>query len=367
MTVIHRPWLYRDDDGFPKFKTSWHDETPARGPRWPGPLREKREFEPHDAETRKLIERYRSLYRLEHGHVVAPMVEEWKWLDSMASPVEKQEFLAPLIERVRRSPERNEGSLIFLLLVCEGIRRGIASELVGARSGLEGVGPVPADHRAGEARWVQQIERERLHDVTRHAVLEAIVRCPTPMPRRFFGWLRQTVAYRTLDFLRDELPEVQTAPRHKAEAEAMQAYMSGIVGETPALADTAGLSHWRLKVRPRALWEAVDEFSQLTAVREVCRTAVDRLPPRQRAVIDAHFYEGIGTAQIASRHGVGRSTIYNQKAQALSSLYEDDCFFVALHGMRLVRDSVRRHELSERYPDGRMPDGRRLVHIDEAA
>jgi hypothetical protein len=63
MTVIDRPWLYRDDDGFPRFRTSWHDEAPGKAPRWPGPLRKEKQFEPHDAETRKLIERYRSPVR----------------------------------------------------------------------------------------------------------------------------------------------------------------------------------------------------------------------------------------------------------------------------------------------------------------
>jgi hypothetical protein len=46
---------------------------------------------------------------------------------------------------------------------------------------------------------------------------------------------------------------------------------------------------------------------------------------------------------------------------------DDDCFFMALCSMRLVRDSERKAQLREKYPDGRLKDGRRIVHINEAA
>ena len=95
MTVIDRPWLYRDDDGKPRFKTSWHDEWQFSGPRWPGPKR-KDPFEPHDAQTRKLIERHEELYRLEYGEVVAPLLDEWQWRDRMNTAQEKQGYREPL-------------------------------------------------------------------------------------------------------------------------------------------------------------------------------------------------------------------------------------------------------------------------------
>src|ERR1700692_403842 len=113
MTVIDRPWLYRDDDGAPRFKTSWHEES-APGQRWPGPAK-KKEFEPHDAQTLKLIERFDELARLEHGEKVASLMEEWQWLDHMGGVAEKQKFLEPLIERVRRGPGEHAGAGIFLL------------------------------------------------------------------------------------------------------------------------------------------------------------------------------------------------------------------------------------------------------------
>ncbi len=154
-------------------------------PHWPGPRR-KKEFEPHDDQTKVLIRTIDELYRLPESNTVVPLLEDWKWRDKMETAAEKQRYLEPMLARVSRAPEKHRGELIFLLLVCE-------------------------------------------------------------------------------------------------------------------------------------------------------------------------------------LQGVERSTVYNSKAQALRNLNDDDCFFMALCGMRLVRDSERRAQLMEKYPDGRLKDGRRIVHIDEAA
>ena len=364
MTVIDRPWLFRDDDGVPRFKTTWLDQNSRRSSYWPGP-RERKEFEAHDAQTRVLMKRFESLYGLVHGEVVVPLIEEWQWLDHMGSTQEKQRYLEPLIERVRRSPDKNPGLVVFLLLVCEGTRVGAASQLLSARSGLDGSSPAPGWHRREEARRLQDIERDRLHDVTRQATLEALYRCPTPFPLRFFGWLRETISHRTLDFLRAELAEVEIAEQRVEEGEALQAFLAGLQGaEAPASSERGGFDQWYHRVRP--LYANVAEYSEIAVVRQVCRTAIRRLPPKQQAVIDELFYVEREAAEIAANAGVARSTIYNTKAQALRNLHEDDCFFMALYGMRLVRDAARRQQLLERHPDGRLPDGRRLVLIEAA-
>jgi RNA polymerase sigma factor (sigma-70 family) len=365
MTVIDRPWLHRDDDGLPRFKTSWHEEDRGAQPQWPGPAKRKR-FEPHDAQTTRLIERLGELERLEHGEQVAPLIEHWQWLDRMAAPGEKQQFLEPLIEQVRRAPKKNEGLGIFLLLVCEGTRRGVARELVAARFGLEGSTAAPGWHRREESKRLDDMERDRLHDVTRQAVVEAIYGYPSPPPRRFFGWLRETVAHRTLGFLSGELTEIEVASHRRSESEAIQAVLGGLEGvDGPTTADRPGLRRWEQRMLP--LYRTVEKFSEVAEVREVCRTAVTRLPPKQQVVIERHFYEGLEPQQIAAEAGVSRSTVYNHKAQALRTLHEDDCFFMALCGLRIVRDSARRLDLLGRHPDGRLQDGRRIVYIDAAA
>jgi hypothetical protein len=55
MTVIDRPWLFKDDDGMPRFRgTMWYGDGQPVSPHWPGPRR-KKEFEPHDDQTKVLI------------------------------------------------------------------------------------------------------------------------------------------------------------------------------------------------------------------------------------------------------------------------------------------------------------------------
>lgn len=244
MTVIDRPWLFRDDDGRPRFRTSWHEESEANGSqRWHGPVQRKA-FQPHDRQTLALIQRHDELRRLRHGDAIGPLLEEWKWRDGMHTPAQKQRFLEPLIQRTKRDPHANEADLIFLLLVCEGPRRGVAKELLAARSGLEGSSAVPALHRREEARRIRDIERERLFDVTRMATLEALYRYPSPPPANFFGWLRETIAHRTLDFVRGE------------DAEAMQAFLSGLeTASPPALADDRGLARWRRRMGVHPLYD----------------------------------------------------------------------------------------------------------------
>lgn len=364
MTVIDRPWLFKDDDGSPRFRTSWQGDPVPSAPRWPGP-RPKQELAAHDADTERLMQTYEEMYRLQESDTVVPLLEDWKTRERMSSPAEKQAYLEPLIQRVKRAPEKNAGTMIFLLLVCEPVRRAAATRLLRARSGLDAPMETPSSHRREEVRRLNEIERDRLHDVTRDAVMHALYRYPSPPPAHFFGWLKQTVSFRTLDFLRDELSELETTSPRREEADAMQAFLAGFAGASPpALGEEGGFRRWHFQVR--SLWEPTERYLRLREVRTICRTAVDRLPKKQRAIIDAEFYAGMEPAKIAEQQGIKRSTVYNHKAQALRNLHEDDCFFMALCGMEIVRDVVRRDQLREKYPEGRLPDGRRIVHIEAA-
>ena len=231
---------------------------------------------------------------------------------------------------------------------------------------MEGAPAAPSWHRREEARRIREIEEDRLEEVTRQATLEALYRYPSPAPKHFFGWLRETIAHHTLTFLKGELTDIQTVWHRADEAEAMQAVLAGLEGaDPPPMAERSHFDRWQRRIRP--LYDAVGAYTEIAEVRQACHTAVARLAPRQRQVINEHFYGGREAADIAAGMRVSWLTIYNTKAQALSNLHDDDCFFMALCGLRLVRDSVRKEQLAERYPDGRLPDGRRLIHIHEAA
>lgn len=368
MTVIDRPWLFKDDDGMPRFRgTAWYGGGQrVAEPHWPGPHRRKKVFEPHDGQTRALMRLYEDMYRLQESDIVVPLLEDWKLREKMATAADKQLYLEPIMDRVRKAPDRHRAEFIFLLLVFEGIRRGVERRLLGVRFGLDVPAAAPAANRREEARRVAAIERDRLSEVTRVAVFEAIYRFPSPAPNHLFGWLRETVAHFTLDFLKEELAELETSTLRGREAEAMQAFLGGFEEvEPPSLGEEGGFRNWHFGVR--WLYGPVAEYLNYHEVRSVCRTAVDRLPRRQRDVIDGEFYNQETPQEIAQRQGVARSTVYNSKAQALASLGKDDCFFMALCGMELVRDSERRAQIEEKYPEGRLKDGRRIVHIDQAA
>jgi DNA-directed RNA polymerase specialized sigma24 family protein len=331
------------------------------------PTRHK-SFEPDDAQTKALIRRVVELERLRHGERIGQLLEEWRWIDKMKDPCEKQRFLEPRIEAVRRDPARNEHLVIFLMLAFEPVRRSVSKAFVDAHSGLT---PQPRDmawSNRAEAQMIRHIERESLYDVTREAALEAVYRYPMPPPERFFLWLRETIAHRALDKLRGELPEAETAGAIGVEAAAMQAALAGFEQvDAPPLREARGFRAWRDRIHMRDVFDVVEKFFSHDPVRDACRAAVGRLPRAERAVINGFFYEELSVPQPAERRAVATSTIDNQKAKAQSTLRRDDVFFSALYALSRVRDEARAKRLATRYPDGRLPDGCRRIVIQHAA
>ncbi|HTQ67800.1 MAG TPA: hypothetical protein VMI13_03830 [Solirubrobacteraceae bacterium] len=327
----------------------------------------RKAFEPHDAQTEALIRRLAELESLPHGHAISKLLETWQWMDSMKSPEEKQRWLEPMIATVRREPADNEHLVVFLMLVFEPVRRSVGGAFQAAQSGLS---PRTQDltwANREEARMIRHAEREQIYDVTREAALEAVFRYPSKPPAKFFPWLRETIAQRALDKLRAELPQALTAAGSAAEADAIQDALAGFDIEPPSMSDRKGYPAWRANVRMRDVFDVVGEFFKHDPIREACRVAVGRLPKAQREVIDGVFYKEITVPDLAHRRDVSPSTIYNHKAKAQETLRADDAFFSKLHSLHCVRDRVRAERLAATYPDGVLPDGRRIVHIDLAA
>ena len=332
------------------------------------PARRRPTFVAHDAQTRALIAQYERLQCLPHGDRLSPRLEEWRWMDAMKSPEEKQRYVEPMIEAVRRDPVGHEYELIFLLLVFEPVRRAVSKAFMTARSGL--VAPVADINWSNrtEARMIREIDKQQLYDVTRAGAIEAVFRYPTPPPAKFFPWLRETIAHRTLDHLRGELAQIETQCANPAEAAAIQAALAGFEdADSPPMRDSTGLREWSTRIHLRDVYDVVDQYFDESAVAGVCRAAVGRLPERQKVVIEGYFFQRTPVADLAAHGGVSPSTIYNTKVQAQARLHADDCFFFALYRLGVVRDRARALSLAERYPDGRLPDGRRIVHIEHAA
>lgn len=359
----------------PDFQSSWRrvreEESGAVVPRSASPslpMGKNKCFEPHDAQTAALIRRMVELERLPHGTRVSELLERWEWIDKMKLAEEKQRFLEPLIESVRRDPEDHEDLVIFLMLVFEPVRRSVSKAFVAAHSGLT---PQPRDinwSNRQEARMIRSVERERLYDVTREAALEAVFRYPTPAPVALFPWLRETIAHRALDKLRGELPEIETSTHLPAEAEALQRALAGFDQvDEPSMRERRGLRKWLARIQMRGVFDVVDEFYVHDPVRNACSVAIGRLPKKEREVIHGYFFEEVEVPQLAASRRVTTSTIYNQKASAQKRLGQDEVFFSVLCALCRVRDKARAEHLAELYPDGVLPDGRRLVVIDQAA
>lgn len=331
------------------------------------PNNRRPELQGSDAQTRVLIRRYQELSELPNGAKVIERLEEWKWPWAARSAADKQRFLEPLLFAAQRDPVNHEDVVIFLLIVFEPVRRSVSSAFRRAASGLT---PPERDmnwaNRA-EARMLEHIERERLEDVTRSAVITAIGRYPAKAPRSLFGWLRETVAHRALDELRRELPEIEPERLDAPEARAIGVFLDLVPDlEAPEVDEEDRRERRIIVTDARRLYQMVEHFFDHEPVRQACSQAIERLPRRQGEVIEAMYMQEIEEAAIAARRGVAKSTVYNHSAQAHKNLHADDTFFSRLHALGIVRDLARAEDIARRFPDGRMPDGRRRVVIKAA-
>lgn len=325
----------------------------------------RKELAAHDLQTQALIHEQKYLESLPHGLRLLQLVQDWRVMDRMQGAREKQEHLERAIAAVRRDRESNEHMLLFLMIALEPIRGSVSNEFRRAREGLEPRFGRSLDQRREQQDWLaHHADQQAIEDVTRNAVIEAIYHYPETADVHLFPWFRDTIAHRAISALMDELPQMKTSDLAAVEADAMVGALEKLqVFDAPLMNDLGGFGHWRTGIDARELYETVEEFHRRHPARRACERAVNRLAPRQRETINALFFEDISPEELAERRGVSRSTIDNTKAQATVRLHGDDVFFVALHRLGAVRDAARDAELRRRYPDGVLPDGRRIVSM----
>ena len=231
------------------------------------PTRHK-SFEPHDAQTKALIRRVVELERLRHGERIGQLLEEWRWIDKMKDPCEKQRFLEPRIEAVRRDPARNEHLVIFLMLAFEPVRRSVSKAFVDAHSGLT---PQPRDmawSNRAEAQMIRHIERESLHDVTREAALEAVYRYPMPpLESSSSGCGRRSPTVPWISCAancpRPRPPEPLGSKRPRCRPPWRFEQV-----DAPPLREARGFRAWRDRIHMRDVFDVVEEFFSHDPVRD---------------------------------------------------------------------------------------------------
>jgi transposase-like protein len=135
----------------------------------------------------------------------------------------------------------------------------------------------------------------------------------------------------------------------------------------PVLGDGRDYKRWRRQLAIADIYHDTQQYFEFSQVKQACNDAIGRLPRMQQEVIRDYFYRDLGVDEIAGRHNVKASTVYNHKAQAQKRLGDDDAWFMALWALGKVRDRVRAERLRDAPIEQRLPDGRRRIVIDEAA
>jgi DNA-directed RNA polymerase specialized sigma24 family protein len=94
-----------------------------------------------------------------------------------------------------------------------------------------------------------------------------------------------------------------------------------------------------------AIFELSPEYATCARTRSACERAVDRLPSRQRQVVQGYYFEAMTQPELAARHGVADGTIRNTHVGALQNLRRGNEVFDVLEAVGKVRGYARRLEL----------------------
>lgn len=333
------------------------DDTPP-----PKPTKQSRKREGAE----RLRDRYDRLFTLEHSAKVVPWLDAWLHLERTVGAQERHDFLEPIIRRAQREPQHHLAEIVFLLVVF-GPVRGSAVKALRDATFVERIDVRAVDRAGRSTAWMlNQMERERLDSAAVEAVLTAIARYPEPRPEALFPWLKNTIGFRLLDLVRQEV--AGTGPRRGAvgaEQVAVANTLDDLLElDPPRMASDSPERRLLPRVAmDRRLPDLAWSYAQHHEIREVCHRAVGRLSPGQQQVIDYVVLGDYTQQELADRRRVKRSTVYNLRAQAEDRLERDDVFFVELHNLRVVRDHARLAYISARHPDGHLSDGRRRIPI----
>lgn len=313
----------------------------------------------HNQATFKLINQRKELDQLPGAEYVVPQLDKWKFWTKMNDWDSRNQLLEALIAKVRRR-EVLPAELQLLVIICAPTWWAVTRSL--RRYGGVDLDPrAEGRHQREEARRVNELDRDELDQVVQHALLDALNACPRPLPRRFFPWLKQTLAHRALDYVCGEICE------HKVQLEhdpGIKQVLAEVLGDrprrsngkwsTPRSAIRTGSTDFPMWVRTLDLpsvFELANEYASYARIQTACHRAVDRLPGRQRQVVQDHYFNAMTQADIAAVHGLADSTVRNTHSGALRNLRGDNQLFDVLEAVGKVRDQDRRLTLRQTHAD----------------
>jgi DNA-directed RNA polymerase specialized sigma24 family protein len=94
------------------------------------------------------------------------------------------------------------------------------------------------------------------------------------------------------------------------------------------------------------VFELAHEYATYARTRSACERAVERLPDRQRQVIQQRYFESMTQEQIALASGIAASSVRNTHRGAIANLRSDDDLFDILEAVGKVRDAARKRQLA---------------------
>jgi RNA polymerase sigma factor (sigma-70 family) len=306
----------------------------------------------HDRATFRLINQRKQLDDLPGADFVVPALDNWKHWTKMSDWDSRNGLLEELTGKLRRR-EASAGEVTFLVTVCRPTWAAVAANLR-TYGGLDTDPGAEGFRKREEARRVNQLDRAELDQVIHHALLDALVACPRPFPRRFFPWLKTTLAYRALDHVRQDLGEHDSTLPHD---DGIKDVLDEILGnpQHPGAAfftapASPAYSQWLRTLDVPQIFDVAGEYATYNRTRSACERAVDRLPDRQRSVIRDRYYRAMTQVEIAERQGLSASSIRNTHGQAIGNLRRDDELFEVLAAVGKVRDRARRAKLEAERP-----------------
>ena len=296
--------------------------------------------------TFRLINQRKQLDRLSDAEYVVPALDEWKHWTKMNDWDSRNRLVEQLIDKLRRR-EATSGEVTLLITVCRPAWAAVTANLR-TYGGVQTDSRADGRHRQEESWRTMELDRSELDDVVRHALLNALIACPRPFPRRFFPWLKETLAYRALEHVREELVEVSYLPHDSAIKEVLDGVLSGQAHQATSLHATPGApghSVWLRTLDLPAMFELAEEYATYNRTQSACERAVNRLPDRQRSVIRDRYYREMTQVEIAKEHGLAASSVRNSHGQGIGNLRRDDELFEVLAAVGKVRDRDRRLKL----------------------
>jgi DNA-directed RNA polymerase specialized sigma24 family protein len=302
----------------------------------------------YDQRTFRLINQRMQLDRLPHADYVVPRLDDWKHWTAMGDWESRNRILEELTGKLRRR-EASTGEVTFLVTVCRPAWAAVAANLrtyggVDVDPGAEGI------HAREEARRVNELDRAELDQVIQHALMDALLACPRPFPRRFFPWRKATLSYRALDHVREDLGEHDTQLPHddgiKDVVDSLLSDPSHPAASFYASPASPAHSQWLRTLDMDRVFEVAEEYATYNRSRTACERAVDRLPTRQGQVVRDHYFRAMTQERIAEVRGIAASTVRNSHSKALGNLYRDDELFEVLAAVGKVRDKARREQLA---------------------